>query len=850
MHFNPKKAKIFRAVKWGKLPFFRWSALFEKLFLGLFGFGILLFVASMWLESLPSQKILGASIIILVIVVLFWLEKEFFEVQVKRPDVDFSIKEALESPDKRNIAELLSFSACKAVSKAINKVNVEEDQQVNSNYLFYFLLKYNSDLRFVFSRAILDIDQIKKILKKHLEYKSKAGEESTYWWSTDFEETILKALKIASEKEHHRIRVGDIIAALSEHNKLFKEILIERELKSEDVKNLVWWLENIKGDFQSSHSFWEYENLAQAGTIGRSWAAGYTVNLDKYSHEIISEVKRENFKEIVGHQDQFEAMERVLDRSKINNVLLVGRPGVGRRSIVKKLAKASYLGTSLPSLNYGRVIELDLSSLLAQLESVEKVESTLDKIFKEVALAGNVILVIPEFHNYVGRKFGPGRLDISGILSSYLKLPQFRIVAISSYAGLHKNIQQNPSLLKLMGKVEVPETSVDNTIKLLQDLALRLEQKYDKFVTYPALREIVSLSEKYMPSTPFPKKALDLLDEIMVFAAQFSEEEMVLPKHVNRVISEKTEIPVGKIQTKEKEMLLNLEELIHKRIVNQDPAVNEIASALRRSRTEVTIREGPIGAFLFMGPTGVGKTETSKALASIYFGSESRMIRLDMSEFQSVEDMSRLIGTADREGLLTTPVSENPFSLVLLDEIEKAHPNILNLFLQILDEGFVTDGMGRKVNFRNTMIIATSNAGAEVIWKDVRKDRKMTLIKEDLFDKLFQEKVFSPEFINRFDEVVLFTPLTRENLIDISELLLSDLVENLDEKDITFIITEELKEKIAELGYSPEFGAREMRRVIQEKVENPIAEALLGDKLKRGDTVKVDPEDFSIEVIK
>ena len=441
------------------------------------------------------------------------------------------------------------------------------------------------------------------------------------------------------------------------------------------------------------------------------------------------------------------------------------------------------------------------------------------------------------------------RVDISGLLSKYLKLPQFQIVGVCSYSGLHKNIAKNSTLLELFGKVEVPELSEQKTIRLLQRFALSLEKKYERITTYPALRDIVKLSAKYLPEGPFPKKALDLLDEVMVHSSRQPERKLILPKDVAEVISDKTDIPAGKMQRQEKEKLLNLEELIHKRIVNQDLAVKEVSAALRRARTQVTIKEGPIGGFLFLGPTGVGKTETSKTLASIYFGSESRMIRLDMSEFQNVEDVERLIGSSEKQGRLTVPVRENPFSLVLLDEIEKAHPNILNLFLQVLDEGYITDGVGRKVNFKNTMVIATSNAGAELIWEDMEENKELNLIKKDLMGKLFEEKTFSPEFINRFDEVVMFTPLTKENLMDIAQLLLEDLADNMkEEKDVYLIITEELKRKIVDLGYNPKFGAREMQRVIQDKVENSLAEGLLKGDLERGDKVKVEPEEFKLNI--
>jgi len=431
-------------------------------------------------------------------------------------------------------------------------------------------------------------------------------------------------------------------------------------------------------------------------------------------------------------------------------------------------------------------------------------------------------------------------------LSPYLHLPTFQIVAITTFSGLHKSIEQNPSLLSLFEKVEVSEVSEKETILILENMVPFFEQKYKKFITYPALRDIVSYASRYLPAIPFPKKAIDLLDEVMVYASQYIREQLILPEHIAKIVSEKTQIPVGEVEIKEREILLNLENLIHQRIINQEEAVKDISEALRRARADITVRKGPMGCFLFLGPTGVGKTETSKALSEVYFGSEERMIRLDMSEFQAVGDIPRLIGSPGTEGLLTTPVRESPFSLVLLDEIEKAHPNILNLFLQVFDEGFLTDGLGRKVDFKNTIIIATSNAGYQIILEALKEKSIWSGVKEKLLDFLFAQGIFRPELINRFDAVVVFKPLTHKNLLDIAGLLLSKLKQNLANKDIEFMVTESLKEKIVEMGYDPIFGAREMRRVIQDKVEDPLAEAILRGDLKRGNRVEVEPEEFKL----
>ncbi|MDD5621446.1 MAG: AAA family ATPase, partial [Candidatus Pacebacteria bacterium] len=439
-------------------------------------------------------------------------------------------------------------------------------------------------------------------------------------------------------------------------------------------------------------------------------------------------------------------------------------------------------------------------------------------------------------------------INIAGILSPYLPLPHFHLVGLASYAGLHRKIELNPSLLSLFGRVEVKEPTKEETLSMLQYYLPELETKYRKYVSYPALKQIVELCDRYITSMPFPKKAREVLEEVLVDATS-SKNFWVLPKDVDRVVAQKTEIPVGRIETQEKSILLNLEKLIHQRIINQEEAVKEVSSALRRARSEITVRNKPMGTFLFLGPTGVGKTETSKAIAAIYFGSEDKMIRLDMSEFQNLEDIPRLIGSPGQEGLLITKVKENPFSLILLDELEKAHLNILNLFLQVLDEGYITDGLGRKIDFRNTIIIATSNAGYKLILEALKEHRPVTEIKDKLLDYLFQEGIFRPEFINRFDAAVVFKSLSPQNLLDITQLHLQKIKDSLEDKNIELLITQELKEKIVSLGYDPTFGARNLKRVIQDRVENALAEALLRDEIKRGDIVNIDPNDFSVDVI-
>jgi len=842
--FNLKEAQVYQAVKWSKRQVFSWARVLKKIFLFLLIFDFLLFLYGFVggnFSDTSNSTLLGFFLIFSTLSIGCWLECAFFNLKLKKPKPALTINDALGGARGANLAEFLDFETAKAVDAADRFADSAKLPPANSTALFHFLLEKTRGLEFIFSRDLLDLNEIKAILRiKIREYESTA--QNGLGYTQDYQDTVWEALKIAQRRNHRQVVVGDVLSALAIYDPVFQKVLSNANLKNADIENLSWWLESVKRKIEERKRWWDYQNLMRRGTLAKEWTAGYTLTLDKYSIDWTEIAKKAGFPEIIGHEKEIEQIERVLGRREYNNVLLVGEAGVGRKGIVQGLVRKAVLGQSLPTVNYKRVVELDLSRLLMDLTNSEEIEAVLDKIFQEANAAGNVILVINEFHNFIGVKPGPGVADISGIISPYLNLPQFQVVAVCTFAGLHKNIEQNPSVLNLFEKVEVSEISESATLMALENLVPILEQRYKVFASYPALREIISLSRRYLAALPFPKKALDLLDEAMIYVKNTAKVKVLLPSHINVIIAEKTQVPIGEMEMKEKTILLNLEDLIHQRIVNQEEAVREVSTALRRARAEVSARKGPMGTFLFLGPTGVGKTETSKALAQVYFGSESKMIRLDMSEFQDTKDIPRLIGGVGEEGLLTTPVIENPFSLILLDEIEKAHSNVLNLFLQVLDEGFLTDGQGKKVDFKNSIIIATSNAGYQVILDALKTPGEWSGVKQELLDYIFEKGIFRPEFINRFDAMVVFKPLSKENLLDISGLMLGSLKKHLKEKGIDFLITASLKEKIVELSYDPTFGAREMKRVIQDKVENVLAEALLSGTLKRGDGVEIDSQ--------
>ena len=850
-NFNLKNTAVLQAVKRDKFPLFRFAGFLSQIFLFLFILSFLLIFFSFF-GSVPENIALKAPVLFLTLYLVFWNLRLFTNLRIKKPEISVKLSDAVLNLGNYNLAEFLSLEAASIVENSI-KLCVKRKISVNSTSLFYLAVKAGKETKIISFRLGLDINKLEADLKNCLEkaqkQSNKVGEATAEFFSEDFQNTIIEAANISNVRGHDVIGEKEIFIALAKNNEFFKKVLVEYDLKSQDIENITLWLDSAEESLAKTKKFWSKENLARQGSVGKDWSSGYTLTLDRFSTDWRRVVANWRFKEIIGHTKEIKEVEMILAKSSSSNVLIVGNPGTGRKSIIEALAQKCYLSQSMPELNNKRVVELDIVGLSATMQDFEKLETTLDQIFLEVLASGNVILVIDNLENFVGQSVQKaGAVDISGILSKYLTMPTFQFMAITTYEGLHRNIERNPSFADLFRKVEVSEVTESETIRILQSVALEAEYKHKMLILYPSIREIVNLTARYMPSLPFPKKALDILEEAVAYV-QSGNEKVIFPHHITEIISNKTEIPIGKMAVKEKETLLNLENLIHKRIVNQEEAVKEVSIAMRRARAGISSKTRPMGTFLFLGPTGVGKTETAKALAQIYFSSEEKMIRLDMSEFQAVSDIPRLIGAVspvEMQGLLTTPVRETPFSLILLDEIEKAYPDILNLFLQVLDEGHITDGQGRKVVFTNTIIICTSNAGADMIFKEVKSGQAIK--KDELLDALFDKGTFKPEFVNRFDSTVIFHPLTKDNLLKIAQLTLQKLQKNLQDKEISFEITESLKEKIVELSYKPEFGAREMRRVVQDKVENSIAQGLLADKIKKGDKIEINPETFELIV--
>ncbi len=842
--FDLKKSKINRGIGVKMLLFL--SRTFRTISLIVFLASFAYLIQGLFTDILPVEDFLSANLFFIVFsffsFLLFFNLALFLKRCIQKTKKIDSTFEGLEM----NIADFLSIESASIVKKAI-RLAKKKKIEVNSSILLYFLLNQrNTKINFILNRILLNKKALLLEVKKNMLNTKDIYEGTGLTYSLD--DFMLEAAKATIRRRGENIKTNDIFSALSKIEPNLKEALRRKKLKKEDIDNLNFWQESLFKKIRDNERWWDRENLSKVGSVARDWASGFTPTLDRYSSDLTDFVRRSGFAEIIGHEKETAQAERVLVRENENNVLLVGDNGVGRASIVRSIAQRCYLNKSLPELNSKRFVELSMSSIITKAGSLDEIEVILDQCLREASYASNIILVLSDFDNYINDSEKAGSADISSLISPYLRIGEFKFIAITSYKGLHKYIELKPQVLSLFQKITVSEASKDETILLLEKEIPFMEYKYKIFITYPTILKIIELSEKYIQDSPFPKKAIMLLDDVAVYASGLKE-KIVTEVHVENVISEKTEIPVGNITADERDILLNLENLIHERIINQVEAVDEISASLRRARSQIKTKNGPMGTFLFLGPTGVGKTETAKALAEVYFGSESKMIRFDMSEFQTDNDIRRFIGDEKDIGLLATKVKETPFALVLFDEIEKSHPNILNLLLQILDEGFMTNSIGRRVDFQNTIIIATSNAGYQIILDGIKENKPTESLRQEILDYIFKEGIFRPELVNRFDAMVIFRALTKENLFKIADLRFKKLQQNLLRKQINLEVPDKLKMKIVELSYNPQFGAREMRRVIQDKVENALAKAFLADDVKEGDTIYID-EDFKISTLK
>lgn len=642
---------------------------------------------------------------------------------------------------------------------------------------------------------------------------------------------------------------------------------------------------------------------------GQSAPPKGTPTLDALARDLTQQAQEGKLDPIIGREREVRRIIQILSRRTKNNPVLVGEPGVGKTAIAEGIAQQIVSGEVPPILQGKRLMTLDMGSLVAGTKYRGEFEERMKKIINEIYHDGNVILFIDELHTLIGAGSAEGAVDASNLLKPALARGELQTIGATTQDEYQKHIERDAALERRFASVKIEQPTPEETIAILEGIKPAYEQHHDVTFDDETLTAAVKLSSRYITDRFLPDKAIDLIDEAAAKviidnsqatgsigkerqhlqllnqqkeqaiqeqnfeqAAEYrhqemkqqrkvkrllqkeqaagSQQQLVTPEDVADVVSQWTGIPVNELQQEESERLLNLETLLHERVIGQDEAVKAVAKAIRRARSGLKDPNRPIGSFLFLGPTGVGKTELAKTLAEAMFSSEDHLIRVDMSEFMEKHNTSRLIGSPpgyvghDEGGQLTEKIRQNPYSVVLLDEVEKAHPDVFNLLLQVLDDGQITDGKGRLVDFKNTVIIMTSNLGATALrdektvgfgasdsWSDYEA------MKARVLEELKNE--FRPEFINRVDESIVFHSLDQQHLNEIVELLSEDIVGRLAEMNIDLKITHTAIDVIAEVGYNPEYGARPLKRAIQIELEDRLSDALLSGNVIPGDKVTI-----------
>jgi len=641
------------------------------------------------------------------------------------------------------------------------------------------------------------------------------------------------------------ITAGDLLIGLSK-SEFFQHVLFELKMDLKDLISVVNWYSLLLAKSKG-------ENFLLKDTfgpgIGRDWSFGYTPVLNRFAININDSIEFGMSPTVYGRKNEIDTIENILAKSGQSNVILIGDHGIGKKTIINGFVQKIVKGEVLKSMRFMNVFKVDTGALLSGVGQQGEIEMRITRLFNEAARAGNIILFFEDFHALISAEPGVGSVNASEIILPYLS-GGVHVIATTTLEQYHKSIEASPGIAAAFDRIEVKEPDETEVVKILEETVPYMESRDGIFWPYQSLKELIRVSARYVHNKPFPEKAIELADEVSVSAAKQGQ-KVINTDLIDSLVSSKIDVPVKEAEGEEAKKLINLEGFLHKRIIGQDEAIKAVASAMRRARTGIQDRNRPIGTFLFLGPTGVGKTETSKALAEAYFGSEKNMIRIDMSEFQEQSSVYRLIGSppaagkAGEKGQLTTAVADNPFSLVLLDEIEKAHKDILTLFLQVFDDGRLTDGTGRTIDFTNTIIIATSNAGSEFIRESLQNAVPEEQLKKSLLDFLQKQGIFAPEFLNRFDAVVAFHPLSREQIVQVAQLMLSELAKRMLEKEITVQFTPEAVQKLAQAGFDPVYGARPMRRAIQDRAENMIANNLLAGKITRGQRVLISDKDIA-----
>lgn len=653
----------------------------------------------------------------------------------------------------------------------------------------------------------------------------------------DTEAVWKEAIDLQTQAGAATISSAAVTAALIRVSPQADQLLAHLQIDRDDIVSGVDWYEHV-GELIT-----QFRNRRAKGGFGRDWSFGYIPTLSRFGQNLSEQIERGGLlvRNIEGHQTVLNQMIETFGSGGRQNIALVGPLGVGKTTLVYAFAeKLLNPDTKLPnSLNYRQVISLDPGTLISHAHGRGELEGLVSELLYEAHTAKNIILCLDGAELFFEE--GVGSVDLSNLLLPVLEGGGVRMILTMDEQRMLQIAQRNPGLARTLNRITVSPPERRDTLHILQDQLIGLEFQNKVTFMYQALTEAYRLGQRYVYEQAMPGKALKLLES----AARFSEKGLVTAHSVQQAIEQTLGVKVAVASNaSERETLLNLEDLIHKRMINQTRAVKVVSDALRRARAGVRNPDRPIGTFLFLGPTGVGKTELAKSIGAVYFGGEDRLVRLDMNEYVAANDVARLIADGAKDPhSLTAQIAKQPFSVVLLDEIEKAHPNVLNTLLQLLDEGILRDINNREVSFRDAIIIATSNAGADKIREHIQKGEQLEQFEEEFTNELIESQQFRPEFLNRFDEVVLFRPLKEDELLQVVDLIITGINKNLALQKVSIDIDIEAKKLLVKTGNDPRLGARPMRRIVQRTVENLVARQMLGGQVAPGSVIHITLEE-------
>lgn len=640
---------------------------------------------------------------------------------------------------------------------------------------------------------------------------------------------------------------------LKQHYK--EQFILSHMTDKNNYQQLEEWFEQYYNRYFVGREWWKLTNLRANPPLARDWTAGYTPYLDDYAIDLTDPSNHTMDHHILNRKKEVNEIERLLSKTEEANIVLVGEEAVGKHAIIEALAQRIYAGKTNALLMYKRVLRLDMEKILTKYTDIEQRQEFLENLLAEAALAGNVILSIDNFERYVS--IGEQHIDLTTAIEKYAK-NQIQFIGITTPFFYQKFITPNTKIMRLFSKVDIQEMDKEQAKQILFDSFEQFEIRYKVTIPYETLVQTIEKSDYYITSMPFPEKALQLLDNACVYTVQILKKNIVYPSIIDTILTERTHVPT--ILTDDmRQKLLKLESLLQSKIISQREAISQLASALRRSFLLLGKRKKPLASFLFLGPTGVGKTETAKAIANVFFGSDNTMLRFDMSAYQNKTALPELIGSIEtgNPGLLTKEVREHPYGVLLLDEIEKADRDLLNIFLTVLDEGYFTDGYGHRVDCKNLIIIATSNAGAAYIFEKLQKNPQVippqslnnngeipndyqNKFQQELLRYLVEKGIFAPEFLNRFDGIVAYQPLTDNNATLIARKFLQQVTEEIFSLyKVKVRISDHTLNEITQKGYDPAFGARDMERILRHDIEDRLAKMILEGKAKEGDVIQL-----------